>query len=41
MAIDWRGLLEREGFKVECVIKGLGEYKSVRERYIRKIEEII
>jgi sirohydrochlorin cobaltochelatase len=39
MAIDWRGFLEREGFEVECVMKGLGEYKSVCELYIRKIEE--
>ena len=31
-------LLEKEGFNVQCIIKGLGEYKSIRQLYIDHIK---
>lgn len=31
---SWKVLLEREGYEVECVLKGLGEYTSIRKIFI-------
>lgn len=41
MAVDWKETLSKEGFEVECIMKGLGEYESVRRLYIKRISEII
>lgn len=41
MAVDWRETLENHGFEVECVMKGLGEYKAVRELYVMRIRQIL
>lgn len=40
MAVEWKDMLEKEGFEVECVMKGLGEYESVRKLYVKRIKEI-
>lgn len=32
---SWRSRFEAAGFQVNCVLKGLGEYKGVRELYVR------
>lgn len=32
----WAGKLRKEGFTVECVLKGMGEYPQVRAMYIEK-----
>lgn len=37
MAVEWRDALQRAGFKTECVMKGLGEYKSVRRLYVKRV----
>ena len=36
---SWKSILEKEGFKVQCSLKGLGEYKDIRELYIKHIKE--
>ncbi|MBQ8296573.1 MAG: sirohydrochlorin cobaltochelatase [Ruminococcus sp.] len=33
-ADSWKSLLEAEGFEVECILKGLGEMKGVRDIYV-------
>ena len=38
---SWRCQLEAEGLNVTCVLKGLGEYESVRQLFIRHIEEAL
>ena len=37
----WRCVLEREGYEVNSILKGLGEYKEIREIYIGHIQEIL
>ena len=32
---SWKNVISAEGIKVSCVMKGLGEYKSVRDIYVR------
>ena len=34
---SWRSRFEAEGFQVECVLKGLGEYRGVRKLYMDHI----
>lgn len=34
---SWRNRFEAEGFRVECVLKGLGEYKGIRKLYMDHI----
>lgn len=31
----WKSVFEKEGYEVECVLKGLGEFKEIRDIYIR------
>lgn len=31
---SWKSSFEKEGFKVECVIKGLGELEAIQELYV-------
>ncbi len=31
---SWRSRFEAEGFSVECIMKGLGEYSGIRKLYI-------
>ncbi|MDY3920081.1 MAG: sirohydrochlorin cobaltochelatase [Candidatus Limivivens sp.] len=35
---SWRSQFEKEGFDVECVLKGLGEYPAVRRLFLEHIE---
>lgn len=34
---SWYSLLSRNGYEVRCVLKGLGEYKKIRELFIEHI----
>lgn len=38
---SWKCRFEAAGFKVTCVVKGLGEYKGIRNVLLRHIEEAI
>ncbi len=40
MAVEWKKRLNDAGFDTECVIKGLGEYESVRRLYIKRVSEV-
>ena len=31
---SWKTLLENEGFEVECVLKGLGQFKGVQDMFL-------
>ncbi len=35
---SWKTVLEKEGYGVRCSLKGLGEYKSIRNIFIEHIE---
>lgn len=39
MAVEWKEALEAEGFSVECIMRGLGEYKGIRNLYIKRVED--
>ena len=32
---SWKSVFQREGFQVDCVLKGLGELKEIRDIYVR------
>lgn len=36
---SWKNQLENEGYKVEAVLKGLGEYESIRRIYLSHVED--
>lgn len=36
---SWANILKNEGYEVECLLKGLGEYKMVRDIFIKHIRE--
>ena len=36
---SWKSRFLRNGYQVECVLKGLGEYKGIRQMYIRHARE--
>ena len=38
---SWKNIFEKEGFNVNCIIKGLGEYNSIRKLYIDKVKNIL
>lgn len=41
---SWKNIFEREGYKTECVLKGLGEYEGVRQiflEHLRKAEKFV
>ena len=31
---SWKTLLENEGFEVECVLKGLGQFKGIQDMFL-------
>lgn len=35
---SWRSQFEAEGYRVSCVMKGLGEYEKVRQIYLEHTE---
>ncbi|MDO5422600.1 MAG: sirohydrochlorin cobaltochelatase [Eubacteriales bacterium] len=37
-ADSWRSQFEKEGFTVECVLKGLGEYPQIRSLFLDHVE---
>lgn len=41
MASEWKTALENIGFETECVMKGLGEYESIRKLYVERARECI
>lgn len=38
---SWKAVLEKQGFQVKCIIKGLGEYQGIRDMYFVHIDEAI
>ena len=38
---SWKSILEAEGFEVECVLRGLGENPSIRERFLIHAKEAV
>lgn len=30
---SWKTQLKKEGYEVECIVKGLGEYKGIQEMF--------
>ena len=36
---SWKTMMEDKGYEVQCVLKGLGEYKKIRKMYINHIKE--
>ena len=36
---SWAGMPKKEGFNVECILKGMGEYPQVRAMYIEKARQ--
>lgn len=40
-ADSWKTVLEREGFEVMCILKGLGECKNIRRIFVDHIKDAI
>lgn len=38
---SWKNRLEKEGFQVNCILKGLGEYENIRKIYIQHALQIL
>lgn len=38
---SWKSILEREGFNVEAILKGLGELEGIQNIYLEHLEKII
>ncbi|MEG0301658.1 sirohydrochlorin cobaltochelatase, partial [Cetobacterium sp.] len=38
---SWKGILEEEGFNVNIILKGIGEYPKVQDIYIDHLHDII
>lgn len=38
---SWKSILEGEGYEVECVLKGLGEFESVQDIYVAHVNDAI
>lgn len=38
---SWKTLLENEGYEVDCIVKGLGEYPEVRDMFIKHINDAV
>ncbi len=36
---SWKSILEKEGYEVECVLKGLGEYEGVRQIFLEHLQD--
>lgn len=37
---SWKTILENEGYNVECIVKGLGEYQPIRDMFIEHINNV-
>lgn len=38
---SWKSLFEKEGYEVDCVMKGMGEIEEIRDIFVRHAEELI
>lgn len=38
---SWKSIFEKAGCKVECILKGLGEFQAVRDIYLEHIAQVI
>ncbi|MGB8451816.1 MAG: sirohydrochlorin cobaltochelatase [Anaerocolumna sp.] len=38
---SWKSILEKEGYEVSCSLKGLGEYKRIRNIFVEHIAAVI
>ena len=38
---SWKALLEKEGYEVFPVMRGLGEYPQIRERYVQHVKDTL
>ena len=38
---SWRYQFEQEGFDVECVLKGLGEYPLVQQMFLDHVQDAV
>ncbi|MPN52973.1 Sirohydrochlorin cobaltochelatase CbiKP [bioreactor metagenome] len=38
---SWKSAFEAEGYEVECVLNGLGQYKGIQEMIVRHAGETI
>lgn len=38
---SWKSIFEAEGYQVECVLKGLGEYEGVRRIFMEHLQEAV
>ncbi len=38
---SWKSILTKKGFKVECVLKGMGELPAVQEMYCAHVQDAI
>lgn len=36
---SWKSMIEKEGYQVECILKGLGEFPEIRNIYIKHAEK--
>lgn len=34
---SWKVIFEKEGFKVECILKGIGEFNGIQKIYLNHI----
>lgn len=38
---SWKSVFEKEGYEVECVLKGMGEIREIRDIFVRHAKELI
>lgn len=38
---SWKSLFEKEGYEVECVLKGMGEIPDIRNLFVKHVKELI
>jgi sirohydrochlorin cobaltochelatase len=38
---SWKNVFEREGYEVECVMKGMGEYRKIRGCYVEHLRRVM
>lgn len=38
---SWKTILEAEGFEVECILKGLGQYKGIQNLIVKHAQEAV
>ncbi len=38
---SWKTLFEQSGYEVECILKGLGEFREIRAQYLKHVEDML